>query len=54
LLVACIACHGFLRDDADEILLDDDSSTTPGMPCTELSSTLASMAPTDGGRTTAP
>jgi hypothetical protein len=37
-------------DDADPVLLHDDL-TLPGIPLTELSSTLTSVAPIAGGRT---
>ena len=53
LLAACIACQGFSATTPTKFFLTT-TFTTPGIPATELSSTLTTVAPTAGGRTTRP
>ena len=50
---AFTACHGFAATTPTKFFLMT-TSITPGICRTELSSTLTSVAPTLGGRTTAP
>jgi cytochrome c peroxidase len=53
LSAACSACHGFSATTPTKFFLTT-TFTEPGMPSTELSSTLISVAPAAGGRTTRP
>jgi hypothetical protein len=50
---ACIACHGLSATTPTRFFLTT-TRTLPGIPLTELSSTLATVAPIDGGRTMRP
>jgi hypothetical protein len=50
---ACSACHGLSATTPTRFFLTT-TFTLPGMPATELSSTFATVAPTDGGRTMRP